>query len=136
MLTHIAATILSSDKDYSPFGVPQAFLPILVVTPLVYFQRSYLDSITANQNAVTKNLTIQWSIGTLRNVTTQWTIIVYVVLALIVYCVCIACLIWTATVQGPETTRFPLIDFASRAIAKGRGETSLVSILNGAAGGN
>ena len=66
----------------------------------------------------------------------RWTVAVFLLFSLFIYLWCVSWLIWTATIQGPPTTRFPLIDFASRAVSKGLGATSLAKILATTASGD
>lgn len=64
-----------------------------------------------------------------RIVIDEWTVIVYLAMALAIYFWCVAWLSWTVTIQKPSTTRFPLIDFASKAVAKRFTDGSLATIL-------
>lgn len=59
----------------------------------------------------------------------EWTVILYLFIALLLYLCCVVCLICSVGIQGPPNTNFPLIDFASRAISKGFTDASLATVL-------
>jgi hypothetical protein len=64
-----------------------------------------------------------------RIVIAQWTVISFMVLGLGIYIWCLAWLSWAMTIQGPNISQFPIMDFASRIVSGGMAEDSLVPIL-------
>jgi hypothetical protein len=124
----------------SPIEVLRSWL----VTPLIMFQPnsytnplsttvsskapiSYLPDFDANADLAKSG----W-----RASIAPWTAILFFALAFVIFFGCLFCLLWSVTIQGPPTTRFPLIDFASRAISKGFTEDSLATVLATTANGD
>jgi hypothetical protein len=59
----------------------------------------------------------------------RWTVVVYIVSALSIYLWCIGVLVWGMRIQTPPTSRFPLLDFSSRALSRGFSADSVAIIL-------
>ena len=63
--------------------------------------------------------TAHWEKSNDRVVISLWTVIVFLALGTVIYVWCLALMTWAMSLQGPELSKFPLVDFASR-IAAGR----------------
>jgi hypothetical protein len=59
----------------------------------------------------------------------RWTVVVYIIIALSIYLGCIGVLAWGTRIQKPPTSRFPLVDFTSRALSRGFSTDSVATIL-------
>jgi hypothetical protein len=99
----------------------QNFLRSLLTLPLIWFQSNSESNVVApHSDSLTSNLpsnlyvTASLSQSESRIVISRWTTIVFMSVGLVVYAWCIAWLAWTMTIQGPNISFFPLLDFASR----------------------
>jgi hypothetical protein len=116
---------------------PSEVLRSWLVAPLIMFQpNSYTNpmSSSASPNAPVPYLPSFDADADLaksgwRVSIAPWTAILFFILAIGIFFLCLICLLFTLLVQGPRITRFPLIDFAARAVAKGLTSDSLATVL-------
>jgi hypothetical protein len=123
---------------------PDEILASWLVTPFLLYQPN------GNMNGFVKNATTQERVGlppdlyttmdfaqTIeRGVLSPWTVFVFLVLACFIYFSCLACLLWSMTIQGPPTTHFQLVEFAARIVSKGASTTSWATVLSKTSNGD
>jgi hypothetical protein len=71
-----------------------------------------------------------------RGVLSPWTVFIFLVIACFIYFSCLACLLWSMTIQGPPTTHFQLVEFAARIVSKGASSTSWATVLSKTSNGD
>ena len=126
-----------------PFADPYSAFQNALLTPFLMFQASsFLNSWSIDNSAgelsdiPSQLYTTADLVKTVpRGIIAPWTVFVFLALGCLVYCICIGCLLWSMTIQGPPTTRFQLLDFASR-IVSNRTPSSLGDLLATTANGD
>jgi hypothetical protein len=64
-----------------------------------------------------------------RVIIAPWSVLVYLLVGIVILGFCVSSLGWSMTIQRPQITRFPLIDFAARILSRGFAEGSLANML-------
>jgi len=108
----------------------------LITLPLLLFNANGLNLyLISDPTMPSPNLpdelytTADWATIVPRVVLSLWTIVVYLLIGVAILAFCTVSLGWSMTIQRPQITRFPLIDFLARALSKGFTERSLATVL-------
>lgn len=125
---------------------PNEVLASWLITPFVLFQaNSYLQwwvkyngSVGPVPAGLPQELytTVDLTRTIARGVISPWTVFIFLVLACFIYFTCVACIIWSMTIQAPPTTHFQLVEFAARVVSKGQSNTSWATVLSKTANGD
>jgi len=115
-------------------------LQTILTAPLLLLQPTFVNYWAPNMINIEAGsyLDVEIEYGQLITclVIAKWTVLVFVIFSAFIYLWCVTWLVWTVKINGPPSTRFPLIDFASRVVSKGLGAGSLGKILEKTAGGD
>jgi hypothetical protein len=144
LVAYIAGNIhsgLSSETEAELNNIVQG----VMILPLIDFQANgYLNRQLANTPFSLENpipglprelyTTIESAKIVPRVLFSSWTVLVYLLMGGFFYTCCIVALIWVHFVDGPESSKFPLIDFAARAVAN-KTNSALTGTLERATGG-
>lgn len=102
-----------------------AYLQSILAMPLLLFQANWLNpNLVAAPDHPAKGLppalyvSANLAKSAVRAFIPRWTVIVYTVVSVSTYFWCIGGMCFALFVQGPPTTSFELIDFASRVVSK------------------
>jgi len=126
-----------------PFADPYSTFQNALATPFLLFQASSFLNLWSTDNSAGELTDLPSQLYTTadlvqtvpRGVIAPWTVFVFLALGCLVYCICVGCLLWSMTIQGPPTTRFQLLDFASR-IVSNRTPSSFGDLLATTANGD
>jgi hypothetical protein len=108
---------------FHPIGVnyyknlPSSNSTVLDLPPELYSRASYVQPIE-------------------RVIISSSTVIAYTVIALSMYISCVSVLAWAMRFQKAPSSRFPLVDFASRVLSRGFSEGSVATLLVDVTNGN
>lgn len=124
---------------------PDEVLASWLVTPFVLYQPNgnMFNGIVANATTGEREglrtdlyTTMDFAQTVDRGVLSPWTVFIFLVLACFIYFSCLACLLWSMTIQGPPTTHFQLVEFAARIVSKGASSTSWATVLSKTSNGD
>jgi hypothetical protein len=121
----------------------QTLLQAMITTPILLFNPNGINAdlvqtpVNSTQPGLPADLyTTATYVEPIGRVTIeQWTVVVYIVIALSMYIFCIGLLAWGMRIQRPPASRFPLVDFTARTLSKGFTADSLATLLVDLTGG-
>jgi len=138
LMAFLWSNMVTSENTTAGLASSVTLLRSLVTVPLLWFQANYLSSgiiplITADAPA--PNLpeylysTANIAKSNNRIVIAQWTVISFMALGMGIYIWCLAWLSWATSIQGPNISQFPVMDFASRIVSGGMAEDSVAATI-------